>query len=83
MQGVGFIAAIIIGGFAGWFASRFMGANTGIFVNIGLGILGAVVANFLFRLIGLGTSGGWLMQGFVGFVGACILIAGIRLVRGK
>lgn len=83
MQGLGFFAAILVGGLAGWIASRFMGARTGIFVNIILGIVGAIVANFLFRLIGLAPSGGWLMQGFVGFVGACILIAALRLLRGR
>ncbi|MBY4894408.1 GlsB/YeaQ/YmgE family stress response membrane protein [Rhodobacteraceae bacterium N5(2021)] len=83
MQGLGFLAAIFVGGLAGWIASRFMGANTGIIVNVILGIVGAVVANFLFRLIGLAPSGGWIMQGFVGFVGACVLIAVLRMVRGR
>lgn len=83
MQGLGILAAILVGGLSGWIASRFMGARTGLIVNVILGIVGAVVANFLFRLIGLGMSGGWLMQGFVGFVGACILIAVLRMLRGR
>lgn len=83
MQGLGLLAAILIGGLAGWIASRFMGANTGIIMNVILGIVGAVVANFLFGLIGLSPSGGWMAQGFVGFIGACILIAAIRMVRGR
>ena len=37
---VGWIAAIIIGGLAGWFASMFMKSDTGIFLNIVLGIVG-------------------------------------------
>ena len=40
---VGWIAAIIIGGFAGWFASMFMKSDTGIFMNIILGIVGACI----------------------------------------
>ena len=83
MLGLGFLAAVLIGGLAGWIASRFMGANTGILVNIGLGIAGAMIANMLFGLIGLAPSGTWIMQGFVGFVGACILIAVWRMVRGR
>ena len=83
MQGLGIFAAILVGGLAGWMASRFMGARTGIIMNVILGIVGAIVANFLFGLIGLGTSGGWIMQGFIGFVGACILIAILRMVRGR
>jgi uncharacterized membrane protein YeaQ/YmgE (transglycosylase-associated protein family) len=83
MQGLGFFAAILVGGLAGWIASRFMGARTGILVNILLGILGAVVANFLLRLVGIIPTGGWIAQGLVGFLGACILIAVWRMIRGR
>jgi uncharacterized membrane protein YeaQ/YmgE (transglycosylase-associated protein family) len=79
---VGWIAAIIIGGFAGWFASMFMNSNTGIFMNIILGIIGAAVASFLFSLFGV-TFGGWIGYLVAGFVGACILIWGARAVRGR
>jgi hypothetical protein len=37
----GWIAAIIIGGIAGWLAGRFMHRNIGMLMNIILGILGA------------------------------------------
>ena len=43
VNGVGWIAAIIIGGLAGWLAEMVMKSNTGIFMNIVLGIVGAVV----------------------------------------
>ena len=45
--GIGWIAAIIIGGVAGWIASNFMNSNTGLLANIVLGIIGAAVASFL------------------------------------
>lgn len=83
MQGLGIFAAILIGGLAGWIASRFMGARTGLIINVVLGIVGAVVANFLLGVIGMAPSGGWIMQGFVGFLGACLLIAILRMVRGR
>ncbi|QXT40129.1 GlsB/YeaQ/YmgE family stress response membrane protein [Gymnodinialimonas ceratoperidinii] len=83
MQGLGFLAAIIVGGLAGWIASRFMGARTGILINIILGILGAVVANFLLRLVGIVPTEGWIAQGIVGFLGACILIVLWRMIRGR
>ena len=44
---IGWIAAIIIGGLAGWLAEMFMKSGTGILTNIVLGIVGAAVANFL------------------------------------
>ena len=37
VNGVGWIAAIIIGGLAGWLAEMFMKSNTGLFMNIILG----------------------------------------------
>ena len=38
---VGWIAAIVIGGIAGWLAEQFMKSDTGMLVNIALGIVGA------------------------------------------
>jgi uncharacterized membrane protein YeaQ/YmgE (transglycosylase-associated protein family) len=77
---IGWIAAIIIGGFAGWFASMFMKTDTGVLLNVILGIVGAAVASFLFGLMGIGF-GGWLGYLVAGFVGACILIAAVRAIR--
>lgn len=78
--GIGWIAAIIIGGLAGWIASNFMKSDTGILMNILLGIIGAVVASFLFSLLGV-SFGGWLGYLVAGTIGACILIWGARAVR--
>jgi uncharacterized membrane protein YeaQ/YmgE (transglycosylase-associated protein family) len=47
---IGWIAAIIIGGIAGWLAEQFMKSNMGMLMNILLGIIGAVVASWLFGL---------------------------------
>jgi uncharacterized membrane protein YeaQ/YmgE (transglycosylase-associated protein family) len=80
--GIGWIAAILIGGIAGWIASGFMKSDTGVFVNIILGIVGATVASVLFGLIGI-SFGGWLGYLAAGFIGACILIGGARAIRGR
>jgi len=74
MQGIGWLAAIIVGGLAGWIASMIMKANTGLILNIVLGIVGALVANFILSLFGIFASGTWLAQGIVGIVGASLLI---------
>lgn len=78
--GIGWIAAIIVGGLAGWIASNFMKSDTGIFMNILLGIIGAAVAGGLFGLVGV-SFGGWLGYLIAGFIGACILIWGARAIR--
>lgn len=78
--GIGWIAAIIIGGLAGWLAEKFMKSNMGVIMNIILGIFGAIVANFILSLVGIGL-GGWLGYLIAGFIGACILIALARMIR--
>lgn len=77
---IGWIAAIIIGGLAGWIASAIMKTGTGIFMNIILGIIGAAIASFLFSFIGIGF-GGWLGYLVAGILGACILIWLVRAIR--
>ena len=47
-QQIGWIAAIIIGGIAGWLAEQFMKSQMGLVMNIVLGIIGAAVASWLF-----------------------------------
>lgn len=78
---VGWIAAIIIGGFAGWLAEKFMNSNMGVLMNIVLGIVGAVIANYILSVLNLTLGGGWLAYLIAGFIGACILIAVGRLIR--
>jgi uncharacterized membrane protein YeaQ/YmgE (transglycosylase-associated protein family) len=79
---IGWIAAIIVGGLAGWFAEMFMKSGTGIFMNILLGIVGASLANWLLGFFGV-VLGGWLGYLIAGFVGACIIIAIFRAIRGR
>lgn len=81
MEGVGWIGAIIIGGIAGWLAEMFMKSSMGMLMNIVLGIVGAAVASFLFGLLGIQFAG-WVGYLIAGFIGACILIALARAVRG-
>ena len=81
LNGVGWIAAIIIGGLAGWLAEMFMKSNMGVFMNIILGIVGAALLNFILAsLLNVGYTG-WLAYLIIGFIGACILIALGRLLK--
>jgi uncharacterized membrane protein YeaQ/YmgE (transglycosylase-associated protein family) len=79
-QGVGWIAAIIIGGVAGWLAEMFMKSNMWLIMNIVLGFVGAAIANVLLGLFGI-VLGGWLGYLIAGFIGACILIAIGRMLK--
>ncbi|MDN2583551.1 GlsB/YeaQ/YmgE family stress response membrane protein [Aquibium sp. ELW1220] len=79
--GVGWIAAIIIGGIAGWLAEKFMKSSMGLLMNIILGIVGAIVANALLSVFGIALGGTWIGYLIAGFIGACILIAIARMFR--
>jgi uncharacterized membrane protein YeaQ/YmgE (transglycosylase-associated protein family) len=77
---IGWIAAIIIGGIAGWLAEMVTRSNMGVLTNIILGIIGAALATWLFALLGIRLQGGWLSYLISGFVGACVLIVATRLL---
>ena len=51
------IAAIIIGGLAGWLAEKFMKSEMGLFMNIVLGIVGAAVASAILSVVGINLAG--------------------------
>ena len=70
-QQIGWIAAIIIGGIAGWLAEQFMKSQMGLVMNI---VIGIIVASWLLGLLGI-TFAGWIGYLIAGFIGACILIA--------
>ena len=79
--GVGWIAAIIIGGIAGWLAERFMKSNMGLVMNIVLGIVGAAIASAIMSYLGIAVGGGWIGYLISGFIGAVLLIWIVRVVR--
>jgi uncharacterized membrane protein YeaQ/YmgE (transglycosylase-associated protein family) len=81
-QEIGWIAAIIIGGIAGWLAEQFMKSDTGLVMNIVLGIVGAAIASAILSYFGI-VLGGWIGYLIAGFIGACLLIWIVRTVRGR
>lgn len=80
-MGLGFFGSLIVGGLAGWIASKIMKASTGLFLNILLGIVGAAVLNLILGWLGIYAERSWLPQLIVGIVGAAALIATVRAVR--
>jgi uncharacterized membrane protein YeaQ/YmgE (transglycosylase-associated protein family) len=82
-----FLVWIVVGGIIGWLASMLMqtDAEQGPFLNIVVGIIGAVLGGWLISpLVGAGTinSGDFSIAGlFVSFLGAVILLAIVNLFR--
>lgn len=82
----GFLGAIIIGGLAGWVASMIMktDGSMGIFLNIIVGVIGAVIGNLLLPLFGVdGTTGFSIWSFVVALIGAMLLLFIVKLFSGK
>lgn len=82
-----FIIWLIIGGLIGWVASIIMrtDAQQGVFLNIIVGIVGALLAGFILTpLLGGGTinSGNFSLVGLIiSLLGSIVLLAIVNLVR--
>lgn len=83
MTGIGWIGSLIIGALAGWIAEKIMKSDQSLLMNIVLGIVGALVLNWLLIAIIGTTLGGWIGQLIVAAAGACLLIFVARLIRSK
>lgn len=78
---VGLIVWLVVGGVVGWLASMVMRTDgqQGILLNIIVGIIGSVIASFLF---GGGINQAITVTTFVySLIGAIILLAIVNLVR--
>ena len=83
MAGFGWIMTIILGGLAGWIAEKVMKFNTGLIMNIILGIVGAIVGNWALQTVLGYTLGGLLGQLIVAVGGACAVIFAYRAIKGQ
>jgi uncharacterized membrane protein YeaQ/YmgE (transglycosylase-associated protein family) len=80
---VGWIGFIIIGGIAGWLASKIVrGGGSGIVVDIIVGVIGGFLGGFILERLGFNVAGGrhWFTF-FTALLGAIILLFIVRLVR--
>lgn len=75
---------ILLGALAGWIASMVMDTNRsqGAFMNIAVGIVGALIGGFLFQTFGeAGVTGFNLYSLVVATVGSIVLLWIVKLVR--
>jgi uncharacterized membrane protein YeaQ/YmgE (transglycosylase-associated protein family) len=82
---MGIISWIIFGGLAGWIGSMIMGTDgsQGIFLNIVIGIIGAMIGGFVFSLLGTTGVTGFNLYSFgVAVVGSVIAIWAVQMMRG-
>ena len=80
----GLIWWIIVGLIAGWITGKIMkGSGYGAWMDIILGIVGAIVGGFLMRLVGFVGSGGMIYTIIIAVIGAVILTWIVRKVMGN
>jgi uncharacterized membrane protein YeaQ/YmgE (transglycosylase-associated protein family) len=80
------IIYLIVAAFIGWIASLIMNDRGGLLINIIVGIVGAFLAGFFITpLLGVGTINDAITVStmLVSLLGAIILIAIVRLFRGR
>lgn len=82
----GIIVWVVVGGLAGWVASKIVGTNgsQGLIGNVVIGILGAFVGGFLVGLVGgTGFTGFNIWSFVVALLGAVILLFLWRAITGR
>ena len=85
-MGHGLIAWIIIGLLAGWITGKLMkGSGFGFFMDMIVGLVGALIGGFLSSHLGLGGIGqhGLIISIVIAVIGAVILTWLVRLVSGN
>ena len=86
---INFILYLIVGGLAGWIASKIMGtdAQQGVLMNVVVGIVGAFVGGLLFGWLagdGISTDDPFSIMGvLVSIAGACVVLFLWKLVTGR
>ncbi len=79
----GLISWILVGLISGWLAGLMMkGGGYGMFGDILVGLVGALVGGFLMGFFVQGAEGFWGSI-FVSFLGACVFIAISRALGGR
>ena len=74
MVGVGWIAAIIIGIFAGWVAEKILRRDDGLLMNLAAGLIGGLLGKWLIvDLLGFHYMG-WVSSAIAAIVGAVVLL---------
>ena len=75
------LTLLVVGAIAGWLADKLMkGGGLGLWVSIVVGIIGAVIGQFVFGLFGI-TAGGMIGTIIMATVGAAILLFVVGLVK--
>ncbi|MEI7717007.1 MAG: GlsB/YeaQ/YmgE family stress response membrane protein [Mycobacterium sp.] len=81
---VGIIGYIIIGGFAGWAASKIMrGGGAGLLMDVVIGVVGAIIGGFILSFFLDTAGGGYFFTFLTALLGSVILLWVVGKVRQR
>ena len=81
MTGDLIVVAVVVGLLAGWMAGVLMkGGGYGLIGDLLLGVGGSTAGAWIFGVLGLAPTGGWIAMVGVAFVGAVSLIYAQRML---
>ena len=82
MDPVEILIWLAIGAIAGWLAGQLVrGGGYGLIGDIVVGIVGSVIAGYLLPRLGIHLGAGFVRSVISAFIGACLLLAVMRLVK--
>jgi uncharacterized membrane protein YeaQ/YmgE (transglycosylase-associated protein family) len=82
MSGLGWLSFLIVGLIAGWVADKVMQRGHGLIENLVVGVVGAYLGAFLFRILGLGATS-WVGYLIIAIVGSVVLLAIVGALRKR
>jgi uncharacterized membrane protein YeaQ/YmgE (transglycosylase-associated protein family) len=82
MSGLGWLSFLLVGLIAGWIAERVTGRDDSLLMNLVVGVVGAYLGAFLFRLLGLATTG-FIGTLVVAVIGAVVLLGIVGALRKR
>jgi uncharacterized membrane protein YeaQ/YmgE (transglycosylase-associated protein family) len=75
---------VLVGLVAGWVTGKIMkGGGYGFWMDIILGIVGAIVGGYIARAIGFSPSGGLIYTILIAIAGSVLVVFVFRLITGK
>ena len=81
MSGESLLIILVVGVVAGWLAGHLVrGTGFGLVADLCIGIVGALIGNWLLPRLGLHLGAGWISAIITATIGAVILLIILRLV---
>jgi uncharacterized membrane protein YeaQ/YmgE (transglycosylase-associated protein family) len=84
MAGESLLVILVVGLIAGWLTGHFVrGTGFGLIPDIAIGIVGALIGNWVFPQLGVHLASGMVSRVIAATVGAILLLLALRIFRRR